>query len=72
MNPNARRRRGAHAARVLVWAALPNLRAPVRLFCGGEKLVERGFRRAAENDTPAACAPRGLRLLTSAATGGAR
>ncbi len=56
-------RRGAHAARVPVWAARPNRRSPVCLLPGGKKLVERGFRRAAENSTPAACAPRraGLR-----------
>ena len=54
---------GAHAARVLVWATCPNLRAAICLGGGGEKLVGRGFRRAAENGTPAACAPRagGLR-----------
>ena len=56
-------------ARVLVWAARPNRRSPVCLGGGGERLVGRGFRRAAENGTPAACAPRGVRLLTSAATG---
>ena len=56
-------RRGAHAARVRVWAARPNRRSPVCLLVRAEKLVERGFRRAAENSTPAACAPRraGLR-----------
>jgi hypothetical protein len=44
-----------HAARVPVWAARPNLRLS---DFGSKKFVGRDFRRAAENRTPAACAPR--------------
>ena len=55
---NSAAARGAHAARVPVWAARPNQRSPVCVSFCGKKLAERGFRRAAESGTPAACATR--------------
>ncbi len=55
--------RGAHAARVPVWAARPNRRSPFCLLFSAEKLGEQSFRRAAENSTPAACAPQSATVV---------
>ena len=57
INPNSEIGMVAHAARVPVWAARPNLRSHSLSNFGARKFVGRDFRRAAENRTPAACAP---------------